>query len=134
MADFESAIIGQLNGNNGWVTNTNLFRGPMVPDGQSGVPVVACFVRLASAPEMLDFGNDTSEKRGTVQIMIRTKPGQYGTGRTLAQNTLNTLHRNRPSGYFETRALTPHPFYLGDDDRGNPLFQFDVRLSIVEAS
>lgn len=134
MADFEDATIDLLNGNNGWVTNTNLFRGPMIPDGQSSIPVVACFVRVGSAPEAIDFENDTSEKRATVQIIIRTKPGQYGTGRTLAQNTLNTLHRNRPSGYFEARALTPHPFYLGEDDRGNMLFQFDYRLSIVEAS
>lgn len=134
MAAFEDEVVTLINGSNGWVTGTNLFKGPIQPDGKASVPVVACFVRVASMPEMIDFENGNSEKRASVQVLIRHKPDLYDTGFTLAQNTLDGLHRNRPSGYFEARVLSPNPLWVGTDDRRNNLFSFDFRLTTYETS
>jgi len=137
MADPESAIIALINGNDGWVTDTNLFRGPVYPDENVGSPIPreAVFVQLTGGPPPLDYSDGSispQEYEYNVQVIVRGAPDTYGSTRTKAQTIWVLIHDTDPAPYIAVRATTASPVPVGQDERRSFIFVINARLLIVE--
>lgn len=133
-------------GGAGWVEETNLFRGPedFIGRGVSGgrkVPAEAVFVRIVSAPPAVRyasaFGSGQHTVECTVQILLRTQPGQYNTGRTKAQAIWDAIQDNISlisSGGSMLRGLNSFPIPAGRSERGSYYFSMLFRYVALETA
>lgn len=137
-ADVESDVLDKLTGWNSWTENTNLFRGPVLPHGAIGdtypIPMKAAFVRMAaSTPPVIHGSDNLQSKEWIVDVVYRSAPQQYGTGRSDAQAILDRLNDNPPTGYIDARAEMSSPMWLEQDDTGCHYFVVSVRYRKLEA-
>lgn len=97
----------------------NLFRGPVRPD-LLGVANKAVFCLATGGPRNERFLGTASDYRvSTVQIRVRTGPGEFDAGQTLARAIRDALHATQPEGYVSMQVREGEPNFLGqfaDDD------------------
>jgi hypothetical protein len=76
----------------------------------------------------VDGGAKGEEERPTVQIVVRSPPRDYDTGRELAQGAYEAINLKPPAGYFEARAFSGGPSYLREDEQNHHEWIINVGL------
>lgn len=134
MADSEQVVIDLIDGNDGWVEDTNLFRGQLYGDEDAGavVPRQAVFVSVTGGPQPENVNGTLGGlqlRTFDIQVIIRGLPDSYGGTRIKAQTIYDLIHDKAPSGWTYLRAATPVPQPLGQDERRSHLFVINLELT-----
>lgn len=142
-ADVESDVLAYINTNSAWTEDTDLFRGPVLPQGPIGgsfpIPTEAVFVRMASSPPpVIHRSSSVQEKEWLVDVLYRSDKDSYGPGRTAAQALLDLVHdASVASGafanYVDVKAQQSHVQWIDQDDARSHYFVFTLRLRKLEA-
>jgi hypothetical protein len=134
-ADLAQGAVATLGA--GYTYGVNMLTGPVrkPSDNQAlatAVPHKAAFFNstggITSVP-FLDGGSKTEEERLTVQIWIRSKPGDYDDGKAFAQAIFNAVDMTPPTGYFECRAMNSAPMYVGLDQTDHHVWSVNVLMN-----
>lgn len=101
------------------VAGTNVFDGPVRAAG-AHVPSKAVFCLLTGGPPPLfQSGQAREVRRSTVQVRVRSEPGKFEAGETLARGCRDALQLARPEGFVAFVVRESEPIYLGADERGH---------------
>ncbi|KPJ59103.1 MAG: hypothetical protein AMJ46_12620 [Latescibacteria bacterium DG_63] len=132
-----AAMVTYLAANVGALTaGTNLFEGPVRPVG-TGIPDKAVFVLATGgpAPEPFLAGDASSpdeERVHSLLIRVRSEPGEFNNGQTLARSVRDAAHRASVAGYLDVSIRECDPAYLGADDEGRHEWSIGVDMEIQE--
>jgi hypothetical protein len=131
LIDLEGLVIAQVNGQDSWVTNTNLYRGQpraFVDDTGNLFAQTACFVWLSSSGRPIYFAGDSTkaEYNATLTVVVRVTPEQVDTARTKVQTVMNLLDNTPPTGVFAAFADSAVAVNGGFDSQNCALASFTV--------
>lgn len=114
-------------------TPANLFHGPPRPHGE-GCPIAAVFCLATGGPisDALLNGGTTSHNLATVQVTVRSAPGDFAGGQALARAILDRLDAAALTGWARTEVREPDPTHIGTDANGCELFTLNVELESVD--
>jgi hypothetical protein len=129
-ADPSLVVRNRLNGSSSLVTDTNLFAGPIRPSPLAGV---WCLATGGLAPEPF-LGVDKDFRQKTVQVRVRSNPGDFAGGETLAVACFERLHKHIPSGWIDLLVREPWPTYIGQDANECHEWSLNVDCRIVEST
>lgn len=128
-------MVTYLDANVGALTaGTNLFEGPVRAVG-TGVPdeAVFCIVTGGPAPEpFINAGNVVEERVHSLLLRVRSEPGEFNSGQTLARSVRDAAHRASISGYLDVSIRECDPAYLGSDDEERHNWSIGVDMEVQE--
>jgi hypothetical protein len=76
----------------------------------------------------VDGGASTSEKRPTVQVLVRSDPNDFDGGRARADACFAALNLKSFGAYHEVRALGSAPAYVHRDEQDHHVWSINVAL------
>lgn len=124
------------------VLGTSVFNGPVRPvSAQIPERAVFCLASGGPAPQAYLDGGAEDERIVTVQIRVRSAPGDFAGGLTLAQGCRDRVHHKLAaiaragSGgtYDDSHVLEDQPNYIGTDGQGCHEWAVNVELWHDEA-
>lgn len=128
MVDYLASAVGAL------TEGTNLFEGP-VREVSTGIPDAAVFCLVAGGPAPLPFvagGSSVEERTHTIMVRVRSNPGEFQNGQTLAHSVRDAMHRAAVSGYLDVTIRECDPAYLGSDDEKRHMWSISADMEIEE--
>lgn len=116
----------------GLVGGTDMFRGRVVD--RPGVPARAVFVQATGGTQALEYQDESgvAMRLPSVVVRVRSDPGDYDNGFTLADDVMNALHMRPPAGYTEVTADQSAPVYIEEDDTGRHHWSVNLSLTFDE--
>jgi len=130
-----AAMVTYLDANVGALTaGTNLFEGP-VRSVATGIPdeAVFCLATGGPAPEpFIDSGGGIEERVHSLLIRVRSEPGEFNDGQTLARSVRDAAQRAVIGSYLDVYVRECDPAYLGSDDEARHSWSIGVNMEIQE--
>ena len=87
---------------------------------EPGAAAVNLYVFSMGGPGPVPYlgGGVVSDYDATVQVRVRSPAGDEPAGMALARAVRDALHCKPPAGYYDLRADTTDPLYLGSNPSG----------------
>lgn len=114
--------------------NTNLFRGPVVAES-AYVPDLAVFCLSTGGPKPEAYifgGTGVEEREHGLLIRVRSAPGEFEAGQTLARAVRDAAHRAVIAGYHDIYVRECDPAYYRLDDKGHHFWSIGVAMESEE--
>ena len=124
-----ASVIGPL------VSNTNLFSGK-VQEKSSTIPSECVFVNPTGGEEPQAFFEDGSKielRYSRLQVRIRSNPGEYNEGLTLARLVRDNIHHQGIAGYIDVAIVEGEPNHLSEDTTGHHDWSLNVLMRHEQA-
>jgi hypothetical protein len=111
----------------------NLFPGKVEPPGDY-VPHQAVFVMASGGPAPLAYagGSAVELDEPSVQVRVRSNPGDYAGGYALRTSVRNALHHQPLTADYIDIGLLQEPLYLGEDEAGHHEWSINLKLQFEE--
>lgn len=130
--DLATQIVARTSGH---ALGVDVFAGKLKEES-AAIPSqsVFCLEREGDVPIDYCDGGATSPQlyQPRVQILVRSNPGDFAGGRTLAHAVYAAIHDHPPAGYFECRAQQSTPLYVNEESNGAHIWSINVKMGIEE--
>lgn len=108
--------------------------GPPLDPTEPGAAGIALWVFVTGGREPVPHidGGRTGDYAPDIQVRVRSGADAWEAGQALARAVRDALHCKPPAGYYDLRAASSEPFFLGQDDSG--FFEWSVTFTIAWAT